>query len=406
MKNKVSFLFHIYQPPIQYENIAKKIFETSYIPLIKTIKNNKDFHVTLNIPLSLLEQADSLGYATWISDIALLVEQGRIELVGTAAYHCLLPKTNEEIATRQIILQEYALGYFFGRKQGFEGEPSILVRNLVGFFPPELAIDSNLVNLLGTLNYDWVLANDSAIKDLSREAVSYKLEESSTKIVFRNSEISDQIAFTKVSNVDEVLSKIMSLDDDVVVAFDGEFFGHHFKEGISYLEDLISALKKNDVGTQSISEFVKHNKVKELETLNESTWSHNYDIWIQDSNEIQHALWNIYHSLSTNYSFDVLFNTPEGLENVAVWGLESLSNQTEVDSANRLFIDISVLKSLHSDQFWWSSSKNVCDVFLFNKHLILKSLEIYKNISNQLNNTQFKEDFNSNYSKILEKLEE
>ena len=130
----IGFLFHLYQPIIQEEVTFRKVAGESYLPLVKFLKDKKYLKVTLNTPLSLLEQMDKYGYNEWLSDVKTLVESGRVELVGSGAYHPLLTKIPVDIAERQVILNEFGLGYYFGRRTGFEGESAVLVKNLNGFF--------------------------------------------------------------------------------------------------------------------------------------------------------------------------------------------------------------------------------------------------------------------------------
>ncbi len=179
---KLAFLLHLYQPVTQDEWTFKKIAKASYIPLIKLIKNKK-INVTLNIPLSLLEQMDNYGYSSWIKDIKELVEQEIINVTGSAAYHSLLTKAPKDLAQQQIILNEYGNGFYIGRQTGFEGEQAILVRDFNGFFPPELAINKNIHNILNDFGYHWVIVNPTSTYGVPGV---FEIEGNDCKIVSRN----------------------------------------------------------------------------------------------------------------------------------------------------------------------------------------------------------------------------
>ena len=144
---RLAFLLHIYQPPTQHEDVLKNIATSCYIPLLRTIKN-KRIPITLNIPLSLLEQMDRYGYKEWLADLKTLVEAEKVELVGSGAYHPLFSKIPTDFAEKQIILNEYALGYYFGKRGGFDGDPSIMIPNLEGFFSPELAVSMDVLKII------------------------------------------------------------------------------------------------------------------------------------------------------------------------------------------------------------------------------------------------------------------
>lgn len=401
---KVSYLLHLYQPPFQEEFICRKIFDTCYVPLIKTIKTNKDFKLTLNIPLSLFEHAQHLGYTSWISEIKNLIEMERVEMVGSAAYHPLLTRVSREIAEKQIILQEYALGYFFGSHIGFEGEPSIVLKNIKGFFPPEMAINIDLLSILSEFGYQWSILNPSEMNKLSENLV-YSLPEYTTKLVTRDPLLSDIISFSRTENITDFKNELDNKNTDVLISLDAEVFGHHNKEGIRYLENLLLMFKESRIETQFVSDFVDSLDAKKTSTLADSTWSNDYSLWENSGNAILNSLWGIYHSLTSNYSFDVLFKMPEGLENIALWDIKELYKHTNLEIANRIYLDIAMLKCLNSDQFWWASNKKVGQTSTFSKDIIFKSINLYKDFAINFGSSQFNKDVEKYSNLIYKELE-
>ena len=103
---KVGFVLHLYQPPTQSESVLRQVASECYLPLVKLIKERRDFNLTLNIPLSLVELMDKYGYSDWIVDIKELVKAERVELVGSSAYHAILSLAPVEFSDKQIILNE------------------------------------------------------------------------------------------------------------------------------------------------------------------------------------------------------------------------------------------------------------------------------------------------------------
>ena len=149
-------IIDLYQSPIQGENAVEQAVSNFYFPLIKLIKANKDVNISLNIPLSTLELLDKFGHMDLISEIKDLYEKERVEIVGYSAYNSLLTKFPKEIVEGQIILNEYGLGYYLGSRQGFEGESSIMIKDLIGFVPPALDINDTVLDVLEEMGYKWV----------------------------------------------------------------------------------------------------------------------------------------------------------------------------------------------------------------------------------------------------------
>ena len=53
-----SFLFHIYQPPVQIPPVIKQIVNESYRPIIEALRNHPEAKITLNINGTLTEQPE------------------------------------------------------------------------------------------------------------------------------------------------------------------------------------------------------------------------------------------------------------------------------------------------------------------------------------------------------------
>jgi len=153
---EAGLIIDFFQSPIQEESTFKKVVNDLYIPLFKIIKSHKDWSVTLNLPLSTLDMLDRYGFGSFILEIKEMYANDRLEIVNSSPYGMPLSGISTEFMEAQIILNEYALGYYLGSKQGFEGEPSIMMRDLVGFLPPRYYFDTNLHDVLSELGYRWV----------------------------------------------------------------------------------------------------------------------------------------------------------------------------------------------------------------------------------------------------------
>jgi len=378
---KIALVLHLYQPPTQDEAVFRRIFSQCYQPLIKLIKNKKNFSLTLNIPLSLLEQADKYGYGDWISDIKTLYASERVELVGTAAYHPLLTKLSIESAERQIVLNEYALGYYFGSRTGFEGE----------FFSPECAVNNEVVSLVSELGYDWVLVDQTAIPNLSYDGydpVYNTLKGLDIKIVSRNKSLSDALSFYREPSVDQIINTIFSKGDNQVIALDGETFGHHNPLGIAMLEDIIDVVVDRGGSFSSVCQLLPEMKARNIEEIIESTWGAGYEdmatgnaypYW--SGNEIQKRLGSLEKILGDYQASIPVSDEPHDSAAQPLWFYESMTDTLDEtkEYLKRLFW---IMKYEHSDKYWWSSKKAILgNPMLFHRGMVEKSLSYASNVA-------------------------
>ncbi len=393
----VGFLLHLYQPSTQTENVFKQVCSETYIPLIKLLKNKPHYRISLNVPLSLLEQMDKYGYKDWLKDLKDLYDAERVEIVGSAAYHPLLTKIPEDYIDQEIILNEYGMGYYLGSKQGFEGEDSILVKNLKGFFPPELSINPNVYSKINDLGYEWVLVEKCAIpqgQTLMLGQNVFKYKNNQCLLIVRDDELSNMLSFKRDSLNDDFIDKLhkkAETADSVVISLDAEAFGHHNREGIYLLEDTIDKILHANHTVVTVSDLVSESIHEEIDEIFESNWSEStcvkdqnmYKLWDNSENEIQKSLWYIQENVlksyqSTNHTINI-----EGYENISFWVNSQISN---LPAPDRLNIELMLLinKSLHSDQFWWASGVEVFDKNLFSPTMINNALNLYKEIAARL----------------------
>lgn len=362
---RLAFLLHIYQPPTQHEQVLREIADQCYLPLIKLIKE-KRFKVTLNIPLSLLEQMDKYGYKEWLSDIKELYETEKIELVGSGAYHPLLTKIPSEYVEQQVILNEYALGYYFGKKGGFDGDPSIMIRDLKGFFPPELAVNEQVLNVVNDLGYEWMLVDEVSIPEVvgpERFGV-YKVGDFDTKVIARNRELSTMLASQKDLDANKFVEKAFDVGTSVI-SLDGEVFGHHNEEGIVLLRDIISALRKKDFEAVFVTDYLMTTNEKQIKSIVESTWNTSqedtnsgnlYPMWDVKDNEIHKLQWEIFDKVVDTYK-SVEGSNVIGYEEVPIWIPTELEKIEDESLKDIICKNLLVNKSLHSCQFWWGTHR-------------------------------------------------
>ncbi len=382
---KLSLILHFYQPSIQTQNQFKQIFDSCYFPLLRLLKAKKNCKFTINIPLSFLELADAYGYSAWINDLAKLYDQGTIELVGTGAYHPLLNSVPETIATDEIILQEYGLGYYFGKHTGFDGEKEILIRDIKGFFPPELAVSSSVCDILAELGYKWVLADECSVTDPKFPLVQHM---SGLYVMLRNTAISNILAFHRGFETTPIYTALKEYGHEhLTLALDAETFGHHNKEGVVLLDILIDQLLQKSVRFETASALVDEladiPESVETQEVALSSWGATakdiqnalpLPMWNIPSNILHESIWQLFSHLFVSYA---KLESPEAVSSIGNSALWKPAVTDKLDAKTRYFVETKfmILKLLASDFLWWASgSKLMNGVVLLDKELLKKYL--------------------------------
>lgn len=341
-----SFLLHIYQPPVQIAPVIKKIVNESYLPIIQTLKDHPEAKLTFNINATLTEQLDDYGFSSVIEGLTTLASRGQIEFTGSAKFHPLLPLIPEPEVFRQIQLNHETNRNFFGK-----------VFDPKGFFPPEMAISEEIFPVLKKLNFDWVISSGIA-NSLAEFPTTYISKHKSTglNLIFRDDYISIDCAFDKINNVETFVNRLKykSQDHDyyVILAMDGETFGHHVKHAIrNFLSPLFDNLpKRTDIKICTITEIIDKFPKGQMQTPKASSWSTMpYDL----EQNIAFPLWfNPQNNLhQKQHQFIMLALTLVHL--VQKYTQSMNKEQIQLFENARTFLD----RGIHSCQQWWASKR-------------------------------------------------
>ena len=385
------FLLHFYQPSNQFGEVVKKVARECYVPLIKSIKNDKRIKITANFPLSLLEQLDRYGFNWLICDIKELVDAGRVELVGSAAYHPLLTKIPRDFIDKQTILNEISLAYYFGSNKDFEGEDCFMIKGVKGFFPPEMAINLQVLEDLKGLGYEWVSVDEFCLpKDLQgrvKNACVYSLSTQTPRLVVRNRGLTDLISFKRDSaDRSAIVAEILKDSANRMVALDAETFGHHYKDGIHLFESMVSDIFEKGIELSTISEMVQESEVTNVARINESTWSSTekgvYPLWENTASEVNTALWFLQREIHAEFvsKYPLESQKPSSSQSggMPVWRYKYDARVPPPDLRTRIELDM--LKLQQSDQFWWSAEAEVMGRRNFSKYMVDSVLDYYVDV--------------------------
>ncbi|MBK5112026.1 MAG: hypothetical protein KGD59_03930 [Candidatus Heimdallarchaeota archaeon] len=358
----VSFLLHIYQPPTQTPTILKQVIKESYQPLFEVLTNNPNTKITLNINGSLIELLDLYDENTLLDTIRSLVINKQIDLIGSSCYHAILPLIPQEEITRQIKLNEEIFHKFLGKG----------IYNPKGFWLPEMAYEFGVIEPLIAENFEWTVISSVATPDEELPDDYIPFLKPNFKIYFRNDLLSNLISF-KNPTVEEFYQELKGLKnpkkDDyyVILAMDGETYGHHIKGLIEdFFEPLMSKINQDpNVKLIMIAEIPKYfSQEKKVNPL-PSTWSTTaedlqqgvpFPLWSNPNNRI--------HNLQLTVMNHALF-----LVGKAQRYMNNTHNQPEefvIRYKNaRTWLD----KGLHSCQLWWASGRP-----WYSSEMILKGL--------------------------------
>ncbi len=326
---------HIYQPPNQMPDILERIANESYRKLIRGLLLNPKAKITLNINAGLTEQLDRHGYADIIKNIKTLAERGQIEFTESAKYHPFMPLTPWEENERQIKLNKETNRFYFGKSY----QPK-------GFFSPEMAYSRKVADLVASLGYQWMIADEIAYGGKT-EAVSY--DKSYTvkglgdfKIFFRDRRVSNLVMSAVVrsgNSLLETLGEEKTKNRYLLTAMDGETFGHH-RPGLDKLFfDILSSPKFKKI---TISEIAEKFPAKEVVDPLDSTWA-------SSEEDIARGT----HFLSWNDPENPIHAWQWEFTGLVLKIVENLDKKKPYYETVRDKMD----QALHSCQFWWASGK-------------------------------------------------
>ena len=356
-------LLHLYQPPTQDIGILRKIDKECYKPLFSMLEEHDNVKICLNISGILIELLREFDLDDTIEQVQNLVADQKLEILGTAKFHPILPLIPEKEAQRQILLNEDV-----NRKEFNNWEKN-------GFFPPELSISSKVAKFIRELGYKWVIVNGTSCPiDWPNKKIY--CSPNGLQLFFRDDILSNKVSFNTINAKEfvESLKELSNFQENgsdekyVITAQDGETFGWHHKkfERIFLSKTLELINDRDEIQLAFISELDKHFPIhKEKIIPKDSSWSttHNdmkvnipYPLWDHPDNPIHKLYWKIMKSLNN------LMSLIGNLDTTQDWEVENYCNTA------RWFYD----RGICSDSTWWANP----DRGTWSPNLIYKGIEL------------------------------
>lgn len=309
---------HFYQPANSSLYRINEAVEKSYWRLITILKDNPELKFTANISACLLERLKDEGFIDLLTSFIDLINEGRLEIVGSAAYHGFLPFLPITEVEYQIRRQEELTQEILGvdLKGG-------------GFFFPEMAYTPKLAKLVKRLGYTWIIVDEASVNSDKYEAAVIDTN-SSLEVIVRSRSFSNAYLPDLVNNdLNNNLPKL------IVTATDSELYGLRHQDPTRELEKMIGLDK---LETATISEFLNQKK-----SLNKF--------------KLKSASWETNHLKDKNSPF-IIWNNPKNIIHRDLWRLAALAIQAGKDfsddksyEAYRWHLD----RGLASCMFWWAS---------------------------------------------------
>lgn len=314
---------HIYQPPTQTREIVDKVTKESYELIVKLLKKYPRLKVTMNINGSLLELWEKYENKNIIFDFKSLVAQGKIELVGSAMYHPILPLIPAEEIRHQIIRNNEMCKRIFGATY-----------NPKGFYLPEMAYSAEVGKVIKEMGFEWIILDEIHAGKKIDPKIRYVIEDVGLKVIFRSNVVS------RTFPPEYIFEKKLIELPYLITAHDGELYGHWHRDDRGFYE---RAFTSHDIefifATEYLESLPKEKKVK----IRNASWESNedelganisYGLWKHPDNEIHKELWNLADMVSSI--------------------VRSKKKDSNIETASE-----HLSRGLSSCAWWWSSERKL-----------------------------------------------
>ena len=276
---------HLYQPANSSSARIKEAVDKSYYRLTRLLEEHPDLRCTVNISACLLERLKEDGYAELLDRWRCLASSGRLELVGSAAYHAFLPFLPETEVRYQIRRQEEITAEILG----------VDLRGR-GFFLPEMAYTPALAKLIKAVGYRWLILDEASLPAgaVPSAGAAYRDLNSDLSVIVRQRELSN-------AYIPDLIQGLLARKppvDLLVIATDAELYGLRHEDPTAELEKMAGM---PEIKTETISEFLNKAAAAPAISFRAASWETNWSVdgkqpflvWHDRRNRLQLELWRL-----------------------------------------------------------------------------------------------------------------
>ncbi len=262
-KAYVCFVLDFYQPTTQTTNVAKKIVEEAYFPILRLINTSDHGRFTISITQSLFQVLHRIGYEEEVRQLLRqALDNERLDLAHSGAYHSVLPLLPIDEVRRQI-----ELDLAFKKEQ-------LAIDSRAGFFLPELCYDDKLLPLIQEMGFKWTLVDDQLAGLYGITVPTSNIYHVNGLSVFMRSSLWSNALTSKhwsglafVRHLERHAEQL-GRDSYTIVSLSAETFGHHmpwYHE--TFLKDMLFAAT-NSVSVElcAVSDLLNKHKIRQTGT--------------------------------------------------------------------------------------------------------------------------------------------
>ena len=344
---EVGLLIDFYQPLIHDESVVKKVISDFHLPLIRILKMYKSLPFSISVPLSTIELWENFGFGSLISELRDFCQNenqsDRIEMLSSSPYGMILNGLPENIVESQTILNEYGLGYYFGSTQGFEGEPSVVLKDIDGFVSFSSFVDDTVIKILNDLGYKWVAIENEGQRSGIFGADNCKIKIVNTLNMFNISNGDVQ----KYVNDEEKDCLIIKLSPFKFCRFyeNKNFSEDKSKDIMSEIESFLYRLSNSPFVFRTVGKIVESKtktpkmskKINDVvdDGVNKLNVSES-DVKKREINKGEKIILSMCEYLSKRFNNFSGISSREDLPVIKIWDLNSISDINDIDL--RLFL--------------------------------------------------------------------
>lgn len=281
-----ALVLHFYQPPTQNLSVTGEILTDCYLPVLRALVANPQAKMTFNISGSLILQLKELGAEDFFNSLKILTDRGQVELLNSPIYHPLAPLIPVSSVLRQLQYNREILSQTTGK------EP-------LGFFPPELAINENILQEVAKA-YPYSVVDQSSLSssfDINVCLTTPVYDFEGIKLIASQRMLTEFLRSYPGNLLKEKVQQFVGQCEPDGSAFcsasDVEVFGHHYQERIELFNEIT---KDPEFEFITCSELVSQVKGIQITKIIPSTWqtspdqlkNHNYfALWQDPNNQLQ-----------------------------------------------------------------------------------------------------------------------